>query len=195
LTLKWYRQWSSRNCGTTIQEMLYGCKACRGSKCWAKMITYRQKKTPKASFCKIKRRQHDKTPSDKYNPLICRLFAWRFVVLSTFRFVVFSGRKDDNYRFVVFSPRQNEKTNCNWHKSATIWNSVFLLLFPARHHLSALTSDVTSSKNSEAHAVYTCQIYKWYDTYSFFFNRLLATFVWFDYFLTFTVLKFIHDAM
>jgi hypothetical protein len=66
-----------------------------------------------------KRRQNKKLTirqnalSDKYNPLICRLFAWRFVVLSTFRFVVFSGRKDDNYRsfwrFVVFSRRKDDK--------------------------------------------------------------------------------------
>jgi hypothetical protein len=59
---------------------------------------------------KTKSRQYDKTPSDKYNPLICRLFAWRFVVLSTFRFVVFSGGKDDNYRFVILSSFRGEKT-------------------------------------------------------------------------------------
>jgi hypothetical protein len=64
---------------------------------------------------KTKSWQYDKTPSDKYNPLIRHLFAWCFVVLSTFRFVVFLGRKDDNYRFFVLSffeakRRQDDKT-------------------------------------------------------------------------------------
>jgi hypothetical protein len=40
-----------------------------------------------------------------------RLAFCRHFVLLSFRFVVFSGRKDDNnYRFVVFSPQHNEKT-------------------------------------------------------------------------------------
>ena len=39
LTLKWCHHWSSRHLVTTIQKMLHWCKACRGGKCWAKMIT------------------------------------------------------------------------------------------------------------------------------------------------------------
>jgi hypothetical protein len=44
LTLKWCHQWRSRHSVTTLQEMLYRCKAYCARKCRAKMITYQKKK-------------------------------------------------------------------------------------------------------------------------------------------------------
>jgi hypothetical protein len=68
-------------------------------------------------------------------------------------------------------------------------NSGSQSLFPARHYQCAPTSDITSLENCKIHAVHTCQICKWCTC-----NRinsclkihLTDTFVWFDYFLTFT---------
>jgi hypothetical protein len=76
------------------------------------------------------------------------------------------------------------------------WNAVFQRLFPGRHHRCAPISEVFSSENCETHAVYTCQICKWYNNkFNLKKNHLTATLAWSDYFLTFTELKFIHGTM
>ena len=68
---------------------------------------------------KMTERKDDKTTKlgrkdDKHNPLIsdliCRLFAWRFVVLSSFRLEKTTERQDDKTIIVVFSPRKDDKT-------------------------------------------------------------------------------------
>jgi hypothetical protein len=75
-------------------------------------------------------------------------------------------------------------------------NSDFQSLFPARHHdvhrrLTSLVRKI--AKHMQCTRV---RFLKWYNRVnSVLKNHLTATFAWFDYFLTFTVLAFIHDTM
>jgi hypothetical protein len=72
---------------------------------------------------KTTRRQNEKSTKlvrkdDKHNPLlsdlICRLFAWRFVVLSSFHLEKTTERQDN---------KTKRRQIVDWHKSATIFST------------------------------------------------------------------------